>query len=96
MPEKNASSGNGNGNGAIRSFGTAVISALVGALLMMMLNSKANDVTLQRASADIQDLQRRTLVLEQARAEDHATLQGLVSKVNDMWQVIVGDKSVKR
>jgi hypothetical protein len=93
----NGANGNGNGNGVTRTFVTALVSALVGALLMMMLNAKANDVTLARAVADIQDLQKRALLTEQNQAQDHATLGGLVSKVDDMWNVIVlGRQPTKR
>lgn len=68
---------------------TAIVSALVGALLILVMNSRADAVQLKQAKDDLVDLQKRVITIETNAAGDHAQLQALVNKVDDVWTVVV-------
>lgn len=83
-------------NGMGRTIATAVVGALVGALMMLLLNSRGIEVQVGTNVKDIDDLQRRMLVVEQARAADGARIQAIESKLDDVWKVVVLGERVQR
>lgn len=84
-----------NGNGYTKIAIAALVSALATGFLSLLLNSKADQRTIAQLEESVKDLQKRVMLVETNRASDYAQLQGLVEKVNQIYQVTVLGERVR-
>ena len=81
-----------NGNGLVKTVATGLATGLAGAMLALLLQSKATENQVESNTNRIIELERRAAVTETKQASDGAKLDALVTKVNDIWQVIVAKR----
>ena len=76
-------------NGLAKHVVTGVCSALVGAFMMLLLNSSGDRARLKALEVDNADLKVRVLNLELQNAGEKVRLAALEDKVNEIYHVVV-------